>query len=131
MRTYPFSDTKYLCISSGLIGLSSAILFFLNEKFGSFLMGILFLTSINHWRHFVLGGWKQRLDVAWIILMGCFLFTLVILYKSNFHIWLSLSVAFTMMLFYIYTHLFERYWIVAHSSIHIYAAFFITMIYIL
>jgi hypothetical protein len=94
-------------------------------------MGVLFMTSINHWRDFVLGGWKQRLDVAWIIIMAFFLFTLVILFKSEFHLWLTLSVAFTMMIFYIYTHLIERYWIVAHSSIHIYAAFFITMVYLL
>lgn len=128
--TYPFEVTKYLCMSSCLMGISSIVLYQLKEKLVSFMMGILCFTSINHWRHYVLCGWRQRLDIAWVT-FASILFTVFTLCRSEFHIYLGLSLCFTAIVLFLLTHLCEKYWVVCHSAIHLYAAFFVPLVYIL
>ena len=128
--TYPFSETKYLCISSFMIGIGSILLYKLGEKLPSVLLGILCLTSLNHWRDYEPGGWRQRLDIGFVA-TGSLLFAGITLCRSEYHIYLGLVLAFTTIALFLCTHLFERYWIVCHTSIHLYAAFFVPLLYIL
>ena len=131
MTHFPFSETKYLCISSGLIGISSVILYLLREYTMSFFSGILCLTSVNHWRDYIENGWRQRVDISWIVVMLLYLMLNIIYYGTEFQIYLFLAVISCMMIFFHISTRGKEYWIVSHSTLHLYFSFFVPMLYIL
>ena len=128
--SYPFEETKYLCTSSCLIGISSLVLYTLHEHTLSFLMGILCLTSINHWQKYVQNGFRQRIDTAWVIVC-----TLYIGWKTidsnDLKQYIILSLLVSSMFFYTISMQGGSYWVVFHASLHLYLSFFVPLLSIL
>ncbi len=131
MTNYPFSETKYLCMSSGLIGISSIILLWLREYTMSFFSAVLCATSLNHWRDYIDQGWRQRVDISWVIVYGIYYMLNVIYYGNEFHIYLFLSVLSCIIILFHISNRGKEYWVVAHSAMHLYFSFFVPMLYIL
>jgi hypothetical protein len=127
---YSFEETKYLCFSSLFITISSIVLFYLQKYVLSFLMFVLSVTSINHWRRFELGGWRQSLDLAWVNVCG--LYGLLDSFcGTEFQQCLFLSMIYCVWIFYKISQTCCRQWVIFHTSIHIYVAFFIPLLYLL
>jgi len=127
----PFETTKYVCMSSVFIGISAIILYLLEVYDFSFFMGILCMTSLNHWRKYELGGWRQRIDLTWVNI--CFVyFTKNILYKgTEFQQYLAFSVLICMILFFQISKSSIQYWLIFHMAIHLYVSFFVPMLFLL
>jgi len=129
MRT-TFETTQYLCMSSSLFAVSSAILFYLERYVISFLMGILCLTSINHWRDYQLGGWRQRIDMAWVNVCGLY-GVLEVLQGTEIQRMIFFNMMACVALFYRISQQEGPQWSIFHMSIHLYAAFFIPLLYLI
>jgi len=130
MRVYPFSDTKYLCISSLFIGLSSLALYALNQKMMALILGFLCFSSINHWRNYLENGWRQRLDISYVGF--CLLYIMYRFFQeTEFMFFMGMSLLFTIGLLCLYTYICEHLWVVVHSTIHLYVSFFIPFLYML
>ena len=125
-----FETTKYLCASSCFIGFSSLVLFFMEKKIISFLLGVLCLTSLNHWRDYQLGGWRQRVDMAWVNVCGVYGLFEVLTYGSEFQQFIFLSMLYCIWIFYKISMLEYREWPIFHMSIHLYVSFFIPLMYL-
>jgi hypothetical protein len=127
----PFETTQYLCMSSCFIGLSAVTLYFLQKYTISFLTGVLCMTSLNHWRDYQYGGWRYRMDIAWVNL--CLLYGfLCIFYEGNeFQQYMLLSMIACLALFFQISESCIRQWSVFHMSIHLYVSFFVPLLYIL
>jgi len=128
--SYPFEQTKYLCASSCLIGISSVVLYTLHEKMLSFLLGVLSLTSINHWRKYVENGFRQRIDIAWVILCGLYIGWKTI-GSNDLKQYLFLSLLLSSNFFYVVSKQGGSYWVVFHASLHLYLSFFVPLLSIL
>ena len=128
---YPFEETKYLCMSSLFIGISSIVLFHFKKYVISFLMFVLCLTSINHWRRYEYGGWRQQLDLAWVNVSGLYGMIDTLYYGNEFQRYLCFSMIYCVWIFYKISKTSFSQWIVFHMSIHIYVAFFIPLVYLL
>ena len=125
-----FEITKYLCMSSCFMGLSALVLFSMGNYVLSFLLGVLCLTSINHWRRYEYGGWRQRLDMAWVNLCGVY-GLLDMTYGTEFQQVLFFNLLYCIWIFYRLSMLEQKEWPVFHMSIHLYVSFFIPLIYLL
>jgi hypothetical protein len=128
--SYPFEQTKYLCVSSCLIGLSAVVLYTLHENTFSFLLGVLCLTSINHWRKYVENGFRQRIDIAWVILCGLYIGWKTI-GENDLKQYLILSLLLSSIFFYVVSKQGGHYWVVFHASLHLYLSFFVPLLSIL
>ena len=128
--SYPFEETKYLCVSSCLIGISAIVLYTLHEHTLSFLLGVLCLTSINHWRKYVQNGFRQRIDIAWVILCGLYIGWKT-MDSNDLKQYIILSVVLSSVFFYAISMKGGSYWVVFHSSLHLYLSFFVPLLYIL
>ena len=129
--SYPFEETKYLCVSSCLIGLSSLVLIGLHEYTLSFLLGVLCLTSINHWRNYVHHGIRQRVDIAWVIFCGIYITWITLCERNEYKNYLLFSVLFSLFIFFIFSLRGQSYWVVFHASLHLYLSFFVPYMTIL
>lgn len=102
------------------------------EKYAiSFLLGILCLTSINHWRDYQYGGWRQRVDLAWVNLCGVYGLLDILTYGTEFQQFIFFSMLTCIWFFYRMSMLEQREWPVFHMSIHMYVSFFIPLMYLL
>jgi len=117
--------SKWLCLSSFFMGLSSIVLYQLGKDDFCFLMGVLCMTSLNHWRHYVDRGIRQSIDIAWVYLCILYGFYYMLHYGNDFQQYLFLTVLLCIILFYKAYWLFPKQWIIFHMSIHLYASFFI------
>jgi hypothetical protein len=131
MRSYPFSDTKYLCLSSCFMGISSWALYRLKEYVLSFLLGVICFTSINHWRNYLENGWRQRIDISWVFLCALYIPLYTLYAKGEFQLYMGLSLLLCIAALCLYTYICESYWVVVHSTIHLYFSFFVPLLYIL
>jgi hypothetical protein len=124
----PIFDAHLLCVSGTLIGISACVLYALRCYTASFLSGVLFATTLNHWRDYRL-GWRRRMDLWWVNL--CILYTGVDLHLRGNEIQQFMYTAFVVctFLFYRMSHSGHPTWIVFHMAIHLYVAFFIPVIY--
>jgi hypothetical protein len=123
--------SPWLCLSSCFMGLSSLFLYHLGEDDFSFLMGVLCITSLNHWRDYVDRGIRQTVDIAWVYLCIVYAFYYMVHYGNDFQQFLAMSVLLCIVLFYKAYYLFPERWILFHMSIHLYASFFIPVALIL
>ena len=129
--SYPFEETKYLCASSGLMGLSSLLLIGLDEYTLAFLLGVLCLTSLNHWRKYVDHGIRQRVDIAWVVVCSLYLAWKTGCEGNAYKNYLFLSVLVSCSFFWIMSLRAGSYWVVAHASLHLYLSFFVPLLTIL
>jgi hypothetical protein len=116
---------EWLCYSSCFMGLSSLVLHYMKEDDLSFLMGVLCMTSLNHWRDYVDRGIRQTVDIAWVYFCIVYIFYYIMNYGTDFQQYLSMSVLLCIILFYKAYWLFPEQWVFFHMSIHLYASFFI------
>ena len=123
--------TQYLCMSSVFIGISSFVLVSLGKYVQSFLMSILFLTSINHWRDYQLGGWRQRVDMAWVNVCALYGLYDLMLDGTEFQWTIVGNMLICVFIFYRISQLEYKHWSVFHMAIHLYAFFFIPLLYVL
>lgn len=131
IMTTSFEVTKYLCASSCFMGVGSMVLFKLEKYALSFLSCVLFLTSLNHWRDYQAGGWRQRIDIAWVNVCGFYGLIETLLYGTEFQQCIFLSMIYCIWIFYKISETKYRQWSIFHMSIHIYVSFFIPMMYLL
>lgn len=117
-----------LCLSSCFMGLSSLALYQLGEDDFSFLMGVLCVTSLNHWRDYVDRGIRQTVDIAWVYFCIVYVSYYLFHYGNDFQQHLALSVLLCIILFYKAYLLFPEKWIYFHMSIHLYASFFLPVV---
>jgi len=129
--SYPFEETKYLCVSSGLIGISALLLFGLKEYILSFLLGVLCITSINHWRNYIHHGIRQRIDISWVIFCGIYITWIIVRQRNEYKNYLLFSVLASLFVFFIFSLRGQKYWVVFHSSLHLYLSFFVPLMTIL
>jgi len=129
--SYPFEETKYLCASSGLMGVSSLLLYGLREYTLSFLLGILCVTSLNHWRQYTDQGIRQRVDVAWVVICSLYLAWNTFCQGNEFKNYLFFSVLVSCLFFWLVSLRGKSYWVVAHASLHLYLSFFVPLFTIL
>lgn len=122
-------DRRYLCMSSALFGLSSLVLFYFNNVELALFTIILCMTSINHWRDYKNGSWRQWMDLVWIKIYVLYLFYDSFIYRNEYHRYVCLSSLFCVILFYQISLTECSLWPIFHMAIHIYAAFFIPFIY--
>ena len=128
--TYPFEETKYLCISSSLIGVS-ALYMYIYDSTLSILLATLSLTSINHWRNYVENGIRQRIDIACVFLCGLYIGWKTLCDKNEFKLYFYFSVLVCLALFFFISMRGCSYWVVSHVSLHLYLSFFVPFLYIL
>jgi hypothetical protein len=126
-----FETTKYLCASSCFIGISSLVLFKLKKYFLSFLFGVLCITSLNHWRDYQAGSWRQRIDLAWVNVCGFYGIFESLLFGTEFQQCIFLSVTYCNWIFYKISEKGTKHWPIFHMTIHMYASFFIPLMYLL
>ena len=129
--SYPFEETKYLCASSGLMGLSSLALIGVHEYTLAFLLGVLCLTSLNHWRNYVDHGIRQRVDIAWVILCSLYLAWKTGCEGNAYKNYLFFCVLVSCSFFWIMSLRAGSYWLVFHASLHLYLSFFVPLMTIL
>jgi hypothetical protein len=129
--SYPFEETKYLCVSSGLMGLSSLLLYGLHEHTLSFLLGILCMTSLNHWRNYVDHGIRQRIDISWVVICSVYIAWKILSEGCEYKNYLFLSVLVSCMFFWVISLRGKSFWVVFHSSLHLYLSFFVPLLTIL
>jgi hypothetical protein len=127
----PFETTQYLCMSSSFMGLSALTLFYLEQYTFSFFMGILCLTSLNHWRKYEYKGWRQRIDLFWVKV--CVVFYWIKLFQKNqeFHYAFSGSLLLCLLFFFAVSESWIKQWVVFHMAIHLYVSFFAPLLFIL
>ena len=128
--SYPFEETKYLCVSSGLIGVS-ALYMYIYDSTLSFLLATLCLTSINHWRKYVENGIRQRLDIACVFLCGLYIAWKTLCNKNEFKLYLFFSILVCLSIFFFISMRGGCHWVVFHASLHLYLSFFVPLLYIL
>lgn len=107
------------------MGLSSLVLYEIGEEDFSFLMGVLCLTSLNHWRDYVDRGIRQTVDIAWVYFCIAYVVYYMLKYGNEFQQHLALSVLLCIIMFYKAYYFFPEQWVFFHMSIHLYASFFI------
>jgi hypothetical protein len=129
--SYPFEETKYLCVSSGLMGVSSLLLYGLHEYTLAFLLGILCLTSLNHWRNYVNRGIRQRIDVSWVVICSLYIAWKILSQGCEYKNSLFLSVLVSCSFFWFISLRAGGYWLVAHATLHLYLSFFVPLLTIL
>ena len=129
--SYPFEETKYLCVSSGLIGLSALMLYGFHEYTLSFLLGTLCITSVNHWRKYADKGIRQRIDVSWVILSSLYIAWRTMCERNEYKNYLFFSVLVSCIFFWVISLRGKSYWVVAHASLHLYLSFFVPLLTIL
>lgn len=117
--------SPWLCLSSCFMGLSSLMLYQMEQDDFCFLMGVLCMTSLNHWRYYVDRGIRQTIDIAWVYLCIVYVMYYMVQYGNDFQQHLALSVLLCIILFYKAYYVFPNQWIFFHMSIHLYASFFI------
>lgn len=126
----PFEITQYLCVSSVFMGVSSWILFLLGVYDVAFMMGILSITSINHWRKFELGGWRQRLDLVWVNLFFTYML-IKFLFLGDWQQYIAFSLLVCTLIFFQISKTSIEKWVIFHISIHLYVSVFVPMLFIL
>jgi hypothetical protein len=126
-----FQTTKYLCMSSAFIGLSSVLLFYMGKYVISFLSFILCLTSINHWRDYQHGGWRQRMDLFMVLVCGLYILIEIFFYGSEFQKVLLVTMFFCILVFFRISMTECKAWAIFHMNIHLYASIFIPLVYLL
>jgi len=119
--------SQWLCLSSCFMGISSFVLYQMEEYDFSLLMGVLCITSLNHWRDYVDRGIRQTIDIAWVYLCIVYVFYYMMYYGNEFQQHLAISVLICVILFYKAYLFFPDHWIFFHMTIHLYASFFIPM----
>ena len=129
--SYPFEETKYLCVSSCLIGFSALLLIGLHEYTLAFLLGVLCVTSVNHWRHYVEHGIRQRIDISWVVVCGLYIALHTFFYGNEFMNYILISVLISLFFFFMISLRGGNYWVVAHASLHLYLSFFVPWLSIL
>ena len=97
----------------------------------SFLLGILCLTSLNHWRDYQLEGWRQVLDLAWINVCGMYGLIDTFIYGTEFQQAIFLSMIYCIWIFYKVSEMGYSQWYIFHMNIHLYVSFFIPLMYVL
>lgn len=125
----PFEITQYLCISSGYMGVSSWILFLLGVYDVAFLLGIVSITSLNHWRKFEL-GWRRRLDLACVNLFFTYML-LKILFLGDWQQYIAFSLLVCTLIFFQISKSSIEKWVIFHISIHLYVSVFVPMLFLL
>lgn len=126
----PFETTQYLCMSSCLMGFSALVLFFIDKPLSLF-MGILCLTSLNHWRKYQHGGWRQLLDLTWVNICCLYFMKEFLFYGNEYQQYIAFSVLICILIFFQISKTYMEQWIIFHMSIHIYASFFVPILFIL
>jgi len=126
-----FQTTKYLCMSSVFIGLSSILLFYMGKYVISLLSFILCLTSLNHWRDYQYRGWRQLMDLFMVFVCGLYIAIEIFLYGSEFQKVVLVSMFFCIFGFFGISMTESKAWSVFHMTIHLYASFFIPLMYLL
>ena len=114
----------WLSLSSCFMGITSLMLYQIEDDF-CFLMGVLCMTSLNHWRDYVDRGIRQTVYIAWLYLCILYVVYYMICYGSDFQQYLAMSVLLCIILFYKAYYLFPNKWILFHMSTHLYMSFFI------
>jgi hypothetical protein len=113
-----------------MFAVSSLVLYSLGQQVLSFLMGVLCLTSLNHWRDYQYGGWRQRIDMAWVNVCGLYGIFEVI-QGTEIQQMIFFNMLACVFLFYQISKLEYQHWSIFHMSIHLYAAFFIPLLYVI
>ena len=125
--------SRFLFYSSFMIGLSSMIAFYINDRILTLFLFLLFLTSINYWRKPEY-GLRRQIDMS-LCAIG-FLYFIIssfvflpefnrIMYINTF---ICIGVFYT--LEYILSYLRSAKWIVFHMVMHIYTAFFSVIVFL-
>jgi hypothetical protein len=112
------------------MGLSSFILCLLGVYDIAFLLGILCITSLNHWKKFELGGWRQRLDLAWVNFFFTYML-LKILFLGDWQQYIAFSLLTCLLIFFQISKSSIEKWVIFHISIHLYVSVFVPMLFIL
>ena len=123
--TYDCDYTKYLIYTSFLFLLSAFLIFLYDSFLSSFIIFILFLTSVNHWK-IPDNNMIKRLDLIVVKLVGV-LYLIKSFYKDEFCRMISMSVAISIVIFYVLENILDFYknnqWVIFHMVIHIYAVY--------
>ncbi len=128
MTTY--ETTKYLCMSSGFIGISSIVLYSLKQYELSFLWGVLCITSVNLWRDYKYGSYRHFFDLLWVKICIGYGFLSIFYQGDEFHRYVFLSVLCCITLFFIVSKSRCKYWVIFHMSIHLYISFFAPFLFL-
>lgn len=122
--TYDCAYTKYLIYTSFLFLLSAFLIFLYDSFLSSFIIFILFLTSVNHWK-IPDNNIIKRLDLIVVKLVGV-LYIIKSFYKDDFSRALSSNLSISIVIFYVLENILDFYrnnqWVIFHMAIHIYAA---------
>ncbi len=121
-------DKRLLCYSGCLIGLSSYLLFCIGIYHISYISLILFITTINHWRDYQF-GWKRRIDMTWVNLSTIYTGLDLLIHGNEIQNYIYACMILSSTIFYAVSLSEIKVWPVFHMALHIYAAFFIPLIY--
>lgn len=121
-------DKRLLCYSGCLIGLSSYLLFSMGNYHVSLMSVILFITTINHWRDYQF-GWRRRVDMTWVNLSTFYTGLDLLIHGNEIQNYIYMCMLLSCTLFYMISMSKIKIWPVFHMTLHIYAAFFIPLIY--
>jgi hypothetical protein len=128
----PYKYSKYLYLSSFLMGLSAIFALYFDEGIVSIYFFLLFLTSINFWRKPEY-GLRHKLDKL-LVYAGC-LYVLIYIYllSGEFYKIMWLNMFICSFIFYIIEYILCYFkstkWIVFHMAIHLYASLMVLFIF--
>jgi hypothetical protein len=128
----PYKYSKYLYLSSFLMGLSAIFALYFDEGIVSIYFFLLFLTSINFWRKPEY-GLRHKLDKM-LVYAGCFYFLIYIYFLiGEFYKIMWMNVFMCVLVFYAIEHILCysgcTKWIVFHMAIHLYISIMVLFIF--
>ncbi len=121
-------DDRTLCLSGGLIGISAAALCAMRQTTMAFMAGILFVTTVNHWRDYRL-GWRRTVDMIWVKCSILYTGIDLLLYGNEIQLYMYSAILLSCTVFYAISVSRIPIWPVFHMALHVYVAFFTPLLY--
>jgi len=129
----PYEYSKYLFMSSFLMGASSLMCLYYKDYVTFLFLFLLFLSSIQFWRKPEI-GWRRSIDLWMCKLVALYLYGNTMfcdeytrtVYLNGFY-----SMVFLFFMSHLYYYFKQKQWIIFHMTIHLYTFFTPVVLYML